>query len=136
MEHDDPSGLHLSSGSVRLLLPGVQVISLWLSSSSNSLPSAVSERERVHEYFVHDRRRRNYVFQFQVEDALEALGAQSPQLGQLPQKSGQIIGTQRFGAAARNVVFEAGDELVLHVLHSPRLLQTVPVCTRNKCVLD
>lgn len=100
------------------------------------LRSPASERESVHEYFVHDRRRRNYVFQFQVKDALEALCAQSPELGQLPQKSGQIIGTQRFGPAARNVVFEAGDELVLHVLHAPRLLQTVPVCTRNECALD
>lgn len=90
--------------------------------------SPVSEREGVHEYLVHDGRRRNYIFQFQVKDALEALGAQSPELGQLPQKSGQIIGTQRSGAAARNVVFEAGDELALHVLHAPWLLQTIPIC--------
>lgn len=58
---------------------------------------------------------------------MEALSAQSPELRQLPKKSGQIIGSQRVGAAARHVIFKAGDELVLQLLHTSWLLKTMSV---------
>lgn len=93
---------------------------------------SVLERQGTHEYFLHDRWRGNQVFQFKVEDPLETLSAQSPELRELPQKPRQIVGSQRVGAAARDVVLEAGDELILQILNTPGLLQAVSICRGNK----
>lgn len=91
-------------------------------------PSSHSKWKRIHEDFVHNWRWGNEIFQFKVKDSLQALSAQSPELRQLPEKSGQIIGPQGVRAAARDVIFEAGDELVLQVLHTFWLLKTMSVC--------
>lgn len=60
------------------------------------------------------------------------MSAQSSEIGQHPEKSGQITGPQRFQAAARDVIFKAGYELVLQVLHTFWFFKTMSVCRKNK----
>lgn len=51
------------------------------------VPGLGSEGQRVHKDLVDDGWRGHQVLQLEVEDALQALGAQGPQLGQLAQQA-------------------------------------------------
>lgn len=51
------------------------------------VPGLGSEGQRVHKDLLDDGRRGHQVLQLEVEDALQALGAQGPQLGQLAQQA-------------------------------------------------
>lgn len=51
------------------------------------VPGPGSEGQCVHKDLVDDGWRGHQVLQLEVEDALQALGAQSPQLGQLAQQA-------------------------------------------------
>lgn len=74
-----------------------------------------SERKCVHEDFLHDGWRRNQVLQLQVEDPLQTLCAQSPQLRQFAQQPTQtrLRSTRVRATAAADVGSQAGDQAVL-----------------------
>lgn len=55
-------------------------------------PLFILKWQCIHKDFLHYRRRRHQVLQFQVEDALQALCAQSPQFRQFAQKARLIVG--------------------------------------------
>lgn len=92
--------------------------------------SPSSERKSIHEYFVHDGRRRHQVLQLQVEDALQALYAERPQLGQLAQQTREGAGLALAGlrrAGATHVLPEASQQPGLELLHALGLLKTVAI---------
>lgn len=49
------------------------------------------EWQSIHEDFLHDGRRRHKILQFQVEDALQALRAESPQFRKFAQKTRKVV---------------------------------------------
>lgn len=50
------------------------------------------EWQSIHEDFLHNWRRRHQILQFQVEDALQALCAESPQFRKFAQKTRKVVG--------------------------------------------
>lgn len=63
-----------------------------------------SERQAGDKHVLDDRRRRHKVFEFQVEDALQALDAQAAQVRQLGQQPREVVWLLLGLAVVRHVV--------------------------------
>lgn len=82
------------------------------------------------EHVLDEGRRRDEVFELEIEDALEPLHGQRAQLGQCPQHAAEV----RRPAAARavgHVCTKASDDLHLQLLHSMWFFQPVSLCNNN-----
>lgn len=87
-----------------------------------------SEWQCVHEDFIHNGWRWHQVFQFKIEDSLEALGAQCSQLRKLAQETGQVVGPGGLRGTCGDVVSETRDQAVLEVFDPFGLFQAVSIC--------
>lgn len=95
-------------------------------------PSCGLEGQARHEHVLDERRRGHKVLQLEVEDALQALHAQGPELGQLAQQPRQVVVLLLGLRVVRHVVLERADDLHLQLLHLVGLLEAVALCDEGE----
>lgn len=95
-----------------------------------------SEWQCVHEDFIHNGWRWDQVFQFKIEDSLEALGAQCSELRKFAQESGQVVGPGGLRGTCGDVVSETRDQAVLEVFDPFGFFQAVSICWSQVKVRD
>lgn len=98
---------------------------------SGSAWRRVLKRQSVQKKFVDYCWRWHQIFQFQVENALQALRAKRAKFGELPQEFGQIVGAIQPPVIESHMVFETIYNLVLEFFHPLGFFKPVPLCKRE-----